>query len=243
MRVVYFLIAFILIFQSGYSTLVVGTTGDYPPFSEYDKSSNSYFGKDIFLIKKFANANNEDIKFVKTTWKAAEEDLKNKKYEVFVGGTSINIERKKDFLFSTPLIAFQKAAMTQCKNSNKYKSFADIDNPQTLIIENRGGTNEELALKIIKNANLLIVENNTLAMKYLKEGFKNMAPDIMITDSTEIDYQHSINPELCKIPVEIDSTKSYKAFMFNKDKQGEELRDKFNKWLKDNPSALKEYRD
>jgi len=132
--------------------------------------------------------------------------------------------------------------MTQCKNLSKYKSFDDIDNPQTLVIENRGGTNEELALSIIKNANLLIVENNTLAMKYLKQGFKKIIPDIMITDSTEIDYQHSINPDLCQIPLQIDNTESYKAFMFNKDKQGEKLRDKFDRWLKDNPKNFHNYK-
>lgn len=233
---------FILVFSSGYSMLLVGTTGDYPPFSSYSEKNNSYSGKDISLIKQFAKANSENIKFIKTSWKAANKDLKNHKFDVFVGGTSINSERKKIFLFSTPLIAFHKAIMTQCKNLDIYKSFEDIDNPQILIIENRGGTNEQFALKIIKKANLLIVKDNTLAIKYLKKGFKNIYPNLMITDSIEIDYQHSIDNKLCQIPLQIDTSKSYKAFMFNKDKQGEKLRDKFNEWLKNNPKAIQSYK-
>ncbi|MGQ4002131.1 transporter substrate-binding domain-containing protein [Francisellaceae bacterium CB300] len=115
--------------------LKVGTTGDYASFSIYNQKNDSYSGKDIQLIKEFAKSNNEDIKFVKTSWKTSSDDLKNNKFDVFVGGITITPERKKNFSFSKPLAPFHKAAMAQCKNLSKYKSFDDIDSPETLVIE------------------------------------------------------------------------------------------------------------
>lgn len=231
----------ILLSNFSYALLKVGTTGDYAPFSIYNQKDDSYSGKDIQLIKQFAKSNNENIKFVKTSWKVSSGDLKSNKFDVFVGGMSINSTRKKEFLFSTPLISFNKAGMTQCKNLSKYKSFDDIDNPQSLVIENRGGTNEGIALAKLTQAKLLIINNNKQAINSLIEGVDGIHPDIMFTDSVEIDYQHSINPKLCQIPIDFDNNISYKAFMFNKNHKGKALTNKFNTWLKNNPKVLKNY--
>ncbi|WP_150467108.1 transporter substrate-binding domain-containing protein [Francisella sp. SYW-9] len=231
----------IFLFTFGYCDIVVGTTGDYLPFSNYNKSTNTFTGKDIQLIKEFAKAKNEKVKFVKTTWKTAANDLKSNKFEVFVGGMTITPQRKNSFLFSTPLEASRKAAMTACKNLSKYKSFKDIDNPKTLVIENRGGTNEKFALQNLKKASLLIISDNKKAVKSITNGFGNIHPDIMITDSVEIKYQHSINPQVCQIPVQIDKSSSFKAFMFNKTSNGKKLANQFDQWLKDNPKIFKAY--
>ena len=227
----------ILLSNFSYALLRVGTTGDYAPFSEYNQETKTFEGKDIDLIKGFAKDSNEDIHFIQTSWKNAQNDLKNNKFDMFVGGMTINPERKKDFIFSTPLISFHKAAMTQCKNLDRYKSFDDIDSPKTLVIENRGGTNEKIALAKLKNAKLLIINDNKQAIKSLTNGVDDIYPDIMFTDTVEISYQHSINPKLCEIPVDFDNNTSYKAFMFNNDKDGETLKTRFNDWHKDEPTT------
>jgi cyclohexadienyl dehydratase len=231
----------VFLFISGYGDIVVGTTGDYAPFSNYDKTTNSFNGKDIQLIKEFAKSEGQKVKFVKTTWKTASNDLKSNKFEVFVGGVTITTQRKKDFLFSTPLEASRKAAMTACKNLSKYKNFKDIDNPKTLVIENRGGTNEEFALQKLKKANLLIISDNKEAVRSITNGIGNIHPDVMLTDNSEIKYQHSINPQVCQIPVQIDKSSSFKAFMFNKTADGKKLASQFNQWLKDNPKIFRAY--
>jgi len=227
----------------GYSTLIVGTTGDYAPFSSYNKQTKRFEGKDIDLIKEFAKASDEHIAFIKTTWKTASNDLKNHKFDVFVGGMTITPERKKDFIFSAQQSSFHKAAMTQCKSLSKYKSFEDIDNPQILVIENRGGTNESIALEKLKNAKLLITNDNQQAIKSLTNGIDNIHPDIMFTDTAEIAYQHSINPKLCEIPVNFDKNISYKAFMFNNGKSGNELKDAFNAWYKTKLTLSDQYQN
>ena len=232
----------ILLSNFSYALIKVGTTGDYAPFSTYNENDNSYSGKDIQLIKEFTKYKNEEVKFIKTSWKTSSNDLKNNKFDVFVGGITITSERKKHFVFSKPQDSFHKAAMTQCKNLNKYKSFNDIDTPKTLIIENRGGTNESIALAKLKNAKLLIINDNQQAINSLTSDIDGIHPDIMFTDTIEIAYQHSINPKLCQIPVDFDKKISYMGFMLNKDKNGKKLRNNFDKWLKNNPIALKKYK-
>ncbi|MED7819192.1 MULTISPECIES: transporter substrate-binding domain-containing protein [unclassified Francisella] len=240
-KLFYTIIVSLFFFTFSYCDIVVGTTGDYLPFSNYDKTTNTFNGKDIQLIKEFAKTQKENVKFVKTSWKTASDDLKANKFQVFVGGMTITPQRQKDFVFSTPLATSRKAAMTDCKNLSKYKNFEDIDNSKTLVIENRGGTNESFALQILKNANLLIINDNKLAIKSITNGLGNIHPNIMITDSVEIAYQHSINPQVCQIPVQIDKSSSYKAFMFNKTPQDKKLANQFNQWLKNNPDILKKY--
>ncbi|XSZ47842.1 transporter substrate-binding domain-containing protein [Francisella noatunensis] len=111
-------------------------------------------GKDIDLIKTLLKQIMKILNLLKTTLRAfAEGDLKDSKFDVFVGGVTITPTRQAKFILSTPLGSFSKAAMTNCKNLSKFKRFADIDNPNTLIIENRGGTNENFALQKIKMLN------------------------------------------------------------------------------------------
>lgn len=136
---------------------------------------------------------------------------------------TITPTRQAKFIFSTPLGSFSKAAMTNCKNLSKFKRFADIDNPNTLIIENRGGTNENFALQKIKNAQLLIIADNKLAVKSITDGIDGIYPNI------------------CQVPIKVDDSISYKAFMFNNTPAGKNLANKFNDWIKDNPKILHQY--
>ncbi|APC90904.1 MULTISPECIES: transporter substrate-binding domain-containing protein [Francisella] len=227
--------------STAYADITVGTTGDYAPFSIYNPKDNKYSGKDIKLIEAFAKSKKERVKFVKTSWATAENDLKNNKFDVFVGGMTITPERQKEFVFSTPLILFNKAAMTACKKLNKYKTFSDIDNPKTLVIENRGGTNQIFAMQKLKNAKVLIISDNDQAINSIINGIDNIHPDIMFTDTLEIAYQHSKNHKICQIPVKVDDNQYYKAFMFNNTPQGKKTAQEFNNWLSSNPTILKKY--
>ncbi|MDE4965941.1 cyclohexadienyl dehydratase, partial [Francisella tularensis subsp. holarctica] len=77
---------------------------------------------------------------------------------------------------------------TACKKINMYKTFNDIDNPKTLVIEKIGGTNQVFALQILKNAKVLIISDNNQAINYIIKGIDNIHPDIMFTVTLEIAY-------------------------------------------------------
>ncbi|MBK2232886.1 transporter substrate-binding domain-containing protein [Francisella tularensis] len=236
-----FITAIAVMISSAYADITVGTTGDYAPFSVYNPKDNKYSGKDIKLIEAFAKNKKEQVKFVKTSWATAENDLKSNKFDVFVGGMTITPERQKEFVFSNPLISFNKAAMTACKKLNKYKTFNDIDNPKTLVIENRGGTNQVFALQKLKNDKVLIISDNNQAINSIIKGIDNIHPDIMFTDTLEIAYQHSKNHKICQVPVKVDDNQYYKAFMFNNTSQGKKIAQEFDNWLNNNPTILKKY--
>ncbi|MDE5005112.1 cyclohexadienyl dehydratase, partial [Francisella tularensis subsp. holarctica] len=79
--------------------------------------------------------------------------------------------------------------MTDFKKLNKYKNINDIYNPKTLVIENRGVTNQVFALQKLKNAKVLIISDNNQAIHSIIKGIDNIHPDIMFTDTLEIAYQ------------------------------------------------------
>ena len=92
----------------------------------------------ITFIKQFAKAANNSILFVQTTWTDAASDLSNDKFDVFVGGITINVQRAESFKFSQPLVSSCKAAMGRCDDLEKYNNFMNMDDKKNLIIENRG---------------------------------------------------------------------------------------------------------
>jgi cyclohexadienyl dehydratase len=236
----YFL--FLILSSFAYSDIRVGTTGDYTPFSTYNQATNTFTGKDIDLIKQFAESIGQTATIIHTSWKNSAIDLSSGKFDVFVGGVTINSVRSKSFTFSRPLMSSYKAAMTNCDNISKYNKYSDIDSEKNLVIENRGGTNESFAISKFKHANILIINDNQEAIASLYKGVLGVKPDIMITDSVEITYQHSINSKLCMIPISIDNKHSQMAFMFNQNSNGEKLANEFNTWLDKNPKILKEYK-
>jgi cyclohexadienyl dehydratase len=132
--------------------------------------------------------------------------------------------------------------MFRCEDLDKYKNFFDIDDKKNLVIENRGGTNEKFALEKLEYANLLIINDNLKAISLLLEGVHGVSPHIMITDSAEVEYQHSVNSNLCELPITIDKYISYKAFMFNQTQDDKKLANIFNLWLDRNPDILEKHK-
>ena len=48
--------------------IVVGTTGDYKPFTYLNRQTNQYEGFDIDVIRSFADVAGLEVEFVPTTW-------------------------------------------------------------------------------------------------------------------------------------------------------------------------------
>ncbi|MDE4942806.1 cyclohexadienyl dehydratase, partial [Francisella tularensis subsp. holarctica] len=79
---------------------------------------------------------------------------------------------------------------------NKYKTFNEIDNPKTLVIEKRGGTNKVFALHKLKKDKVLKISDNNQAKNSIIKGIDNIHPEIMFTETLEIAYQHSNNQNI-----------------------------------------------
>ncbi|MDE5020962.1 transporter substrate-binding domain-containing protein, partial [Francisella tularensis subsp. holarctica] len=69
------------------------------PASLYHPKDNNYSGQDINLTEAFAKTHKEQVKFVKTSWATAENDLKSTGFDVFGGGRTLPPELQKECVF------------------------------------------------------------------------------------------------------------------------------------------------
>ena len=207
-------------------TLVVGTAGDYKPLTWYDAATNTFSGRDIELIKAFADHEDLTILFVQTTWPTLTADLLAGKFDVAIGGISRTRQRAQDALLSVTIEETGKVALVRCGEEQNYGSLEAIDQSGTTVVENRGGTNAQFALAHLMNAVLIIVPNNEQPFVYL---FDERA-DVMFTDSIEAVYQQQVtNGLLCAVKPNEPYTRVEKVVMFAKDKA--DLLESFNTWF------------
>ena len=224
------LLGIINVYAIDSNVCIVGTTGDYPPLTYLTESG--YRGKDIQIFSDFAKSQNLVIKFVPTTWQTLSKDLSNNKFDVAIGGISENVERKKLFNLSDAIESSAKVPLIRCIDNNRFKNFSDIDNPNIIVAENRGGTSQDFALNNIKQATLLLYPKNQLAISSLNSP-ENKA-DVMFTDDVEVQYRHQITPELCQANIPEKFPGSNKVFLFSNNKLGLKLKENFNSWWKIN---------
>lgn len=204
----------------------IGTTGDYQPLTWYDVKHHRYEGLEINLIKHFAKSLGVQVQFIKTSWPTLSNDLKANKFDVAVGGISIIPSRAKEFIFSNLILADNKVALIRCADLNKYRGINDINQPQIKVIENKGGSNEQFVKQNLKQAQLMLIDNNPQIFNKII----NKNADVMITDNIEALYQKKQHPELCIIHFNAKIAPLVpKAFMMRKDEI--RLQQKTNQWL------------
>jgi len=93
--------------------LLIGTTGDYLPFSGYD-TDGGRTGIDIDLSKDLALSLNAAPVFVDTTWASVVDDLNQDKFDLAVGGISVTLERWQRCYFTKAYFKSGKVAIAKC---------------------------------------------------------------------------------------------------------------------------------
>ena len=173
--------------------LKVGTTGDFKPFSyQLDPNSNEFYGVDIELAKNLAASLDVKVQFVKTSWPTLLTDLADGKYDIGMSGITIKLPRQQQGLFSIPLLASGKAAITRDENAGRFTSISAINQQGVRVIVNPGGTNEAFARANFPNATIVQNEDNLSIFQKIVDG----KADLMVTDAVETRIQELIHPEL-----------------------------------------------
>src|ERR1700676_4872566 len=85
-------------------TLRVGMTGDYLPFTYFDKATTKFRGFDVDMTEAVGNALGVKVEFVQTAWPQMTKDFEADNYDVAMGGVSITLDRQKKGMFSTPVM-------------------------------------------------------------------------------------------------------------------------------------------
>jgi cyclohexadienyl dehydratase len=164
--------------------LRVGLTGDYDPFSLVD-TNGVYHGIDADAAAMLAAAIGPNVKLqiVKTTWPTMTADLLADKFDIAMGGVSWNEARSKVGELTTAYIQDGKVALVRASDKAKYatNTLSAFDKPDVTVLVNPGGTNQQFVNASIKNAKIVVVNENLAIPQMLVDG----KGDVMFTDGVE----------------------------------------------------------
>ncbi|BBP79066.1 amino acid ABC transporter [Pseudomonas gingeri NCPPB 3146 = LMG 5327] len=197
------------ILQQG--VLRVGTTGDYKPFSY--KTSERFIGLDIELAEGLASSLGVRLELVPTTWPTLMSDLQADRFDLGISGISVNMERQKQAFFSQPYQRDGKTPITLCSRQQAFQTLEQIDRPQVRAIVNPGGTNEKFARANLKQAQIVMHEDNVTIFQQIVDG----KADLMMTDAVETLVQQKLHPELCAVHPDQPFDFSEKAMLLPRD--------------------------
>ncbi len=194
--------------------LRIGTTGDYPPFSEWHQADNGFAGIDIELARELAKSlGGVEARFVRTSWPQLSSDLLANRYDLAMSGVSITLARQQIGLFSQRYHLGGKTPIARCSERERFSSLERIDQPGIEVIVNPGGTNQQFAETNLKRATLIRHPDNNTIFDEIIQG----RADVMITDDIEVTLQSRKHPELCPTMPGSTLNKSAKGILLPRD--------------------------
>ncbi|MCH2187785.1 transporter substrate-binding domain-containing protein, partial [Myxococcota bacterium] len=202
-------------------TLIVATSGDYPPFSQITKNTvggPEGYGPD--LIRAYARDRGIEIRFVPFRWPTLLEDLRAERFDVAVGGITIRSERILAGRFSVPVA--QSGAIALVNNASPWREVSDLDHPAVRIAVNRGGHLERVTRENFPRAQVLTIEDNG---RVLDELIAQRA-EAVVTDTLEAPLWQVEAPATRALG---PFTQDQKAFLLPADRSG--LASDLDRWL------------
>lgn len=199
------------IMDRGY--ILVGSTGDYKPFSYYNEETKGFEGHDIDAAAKLAEALGVEVRYVKTTWKTLVQGIVDESYDVAMCGITRNLSRQKQVGLTTPYISVGKSPLVRTADKDRFKTLNDIDVAGVKIGVNPGGTNEKFVMANIKNAEIVVIEKNLSIPAKVEAG----DVDVMITDNVEAMLVAGKNDKLYAVSPDKTYTKDDFGYMLPRD--------------------------
>ena len=151
-------------------TLRVGTTGDYPPFSELDQSNNTYKGYEIDVVTALAADLGVKLEFVPTNWDTLGAGIEADKYDVVASGVTMTLERLKSVAFSDPYLDSPLVPLILKKDEGKFASWRAMDQEGVKLAVMAGTSAEESAKKNFTKAEVVPITAPALDYQELLAG-------------------------------------------------------------------------
>ena len=170
----------------------VGTTGDYKPFTYLNPETGIYEGMDIDAAQRLGEALGVSVRFVPTTWSNLTDDTLNDRFDLAMGGITRTLKRQKDLALTDPYLTIGKSPLIRKADRERFRSLQDIDRPGIRIGANYGGTNEAYVRANIRQATIVMFENNLDVQPAVAAG----DVDVMFTDNVEAVIYARQNPLL-----------------------------------------------
>lgn len=149
-------------------TIVVGTTGEQFPFSFKDKA-DKLVGVDINIANYLAKELGVAIKFEVMNFDELIPSVINGKVDIVFSGVSITTERNTKVAFPGVYYKSGKSILTKSKKLSKGE--AEFVNTESVTLVTTEGTTSETFVKArFPKAKLILVNDNSEAIKLLGEG-------------------------------------------------------------------------
>ena len=193
-------------------TLLVGTTGDYKPFS-FRNPDGSYQGADIVMAELLARHLGVKVVFVQTSWGSMMDDFMARKFDMAVGGVTILPARTAKGDFTPALYVDGKRPLALCSQRERFVSIASINQPDVRVVVNPGASNEDFARANFPQAKLAVHADNPTVPDEILDG----RADVFVTDGIEVAHIAMLHPKLCATDVPQPFTRLEKAYWLQKD--------------------------
>jgi cyclohexadienyl dehydratase len=192
--------------------LRVGPTGDYTPVSHLNPDGPNE-GADIDMAHELGAKIGVRVEFVPTVWVDLLDDFLAGKFDIAMGGVTVNEARAARAFFSIPIFVDGKRPLCRRADRDRFTSIDAINRPEIRVIANPGSANEAFARANFRQAQVTIHRDNASVFLEIVAG----RADVMVTDGLEADHQAALHPELCAAPVAAPFTRLEKAYMFARD--------------------------
>ncbi len=136
----------------------VGTTGDFNPMSVRDTGSNAYKGFDIEAMEQLAKDMGVKVEWVPTEWATLVAGLTSDRYDIFAGGSSLNMARAKTVAFTDPYLEAGTVPLVLKANAAKFKSWTEVNKKGVTVAVLLGTVFEEQAKSHFPQATVKSVE-------------------------------------------------------------------------------------
>lgn len=179
-------------------TLRVGTTGDFPPMSVRDTATGGYKGYEIDAANDLAKELGVKVEFVPTDWPTLVAGVIAGRYDIFMGGSSMNMARARTVAFTDPYIETGTVPVFAKAAAAKFKSWEDINKAGVTVAVVLGTVFEQQAKAHFPNATIKAVQPPATGYQEVMAG----RADVAITSSIDAQGVVSKYSALTHTPLE-----------------------------------------
>jgi len=204
----------------GTARLRIGTSGDYPPFSDWPAGQVEPRGFSVDVAQAYATSQNRSVDWVRFRWPELRDDLEKGRFDLALSGVTVRPDRSVAGRFSLPLTT--SGAVVLVEAGSDLRSADDLLRPGLRLAVNAGGHLERVARALLVHAQIEPIAQNERVLDRL--GRNGVAA--VMTDTLEAPIWQAKRPGLLAIgPL----TRDWKAAWFPKG--GEALARDFDRWL------------